>query len=156
MRFYFFYLLLFMNERKKINEFIYEWLFISVLKELLQNNIGKSIFTNYLGFGLVRLALDTNTLIITPSSRSLRRNDKTVSIRKRTEGHTIKNKWIYLWMTFYISFKRTPPKQHWKINISQARRLLRVKKSDISTSLWLNMAIIPHFWWFLETSFDTL
>jgi hypothetical protein len=48
--------------------------------------------TNYLGFGLVRLALDANTLIITPSSRSLRRNDKTVSIRKRTEGHTIATK----------------------------------------------------------------
>ena len=48
--------------------------------------------TNYLGFGLVRLALDTNTLIITPSSRSLRRNDKTVSIRKRTEGHAIATK----------------------------------------------------------------
>jgi hypothetical protein len=50
MRFYFFYLLLFMNERKKINDFIYEWLFISVLKELLQNNIGKSILVKLGGY----------------------------------------------------------------------------------------------------------
>lgn len=58
-------------------------------------------------FDLVSLelvALEANTLIITPSIRSLRRKDKTVSIRKRTEGRTIATKENYR-LVLIIRFK---------------------------------------------------